>query len=240
MKLKVGEVDPMVTAAMGIYISKLNKAQMKMLAKEAGKYKSLYEELLRSRGHRVPQITDESKLKKKCEELHKENKKLKEKMQNIRVDTACVLLSKRFEKLNGVLEDFWIVYQKNMDNSMSHKRIFDRLHMLLQDKKASQTDNAIIEKIQRLIKKHEKFDADLKVEYDDYQGIVRHGIPEVIDETGQIKDRNVWITECQSILNASLVIARTDTLDMAETTDQLESFVTIEIAVWDIIVNSTT
>lgn len=117
-------------------------------------------------------------------------------MQNIRVDTACVLLSKIFEKLNGVLEDFWIVYQKNMDNSMSHKRISDRLHMLLQYKKASQEDSAIIEKIQRLIKKHEKFDADLKVEYDDCQGIVWHSIPEVIYEIGKIKDMNVWIAEC--------------------------------------------
>lgn len=67
MKLKVGEVDPMVTADMGIDISKLNKAQMKMLGKEEGKYKSLYEELLRSRGRPIPKITDESKLKKKCE-----------------------------------------------------------------------------------------------------------------------------------------------------------------------------
>lgn len=54
MKLKVGEVDPMVTMDMGVDISKLNKAQMKMLIREEGKYKSLYEELLKSRVQPVP------------------------------------------------------------------------------------------------------------------------------------------------------------------------------------------
>ncbi|XP_057816402.2 pentatricopeptide repeat-containing protein At2g13600 [Cryptomeria japonica] len=68
MKLKVGEVDPMITVDMGVDISKLNKEQMKMLVKEQGKYKSLYEELLRSRGQPIPQIADESKLKKKVED----------------------------------------------------------------------------------------------------------------------------------------------------------------------------
>ncbi|XP_059070895.1 uncharacterized protein LOC131861063 [Cryptomeria japonica] len=198
MKLKVGEVDPMVTTDMGIDISKLNKAQMKMLVRETGKYKSLYEECLRSKGQPVPQTIDESKLKNKFEELHKEKKKLKEKMQNIRADTTCVLLSKRFEKINGVLEDFWIVYQKNMDNSLSHKILSDRLHMLLEDKKAGQMDNVVIEKIQRLMKKHEKFDVALKVEYDDCQEIMQHSISKVMDEVGQIKDKNVWITECNN------------------------------------------
>lgn len=34
-----------------------------------------------------------------------------------------------------------------MDNRMSHKIISDRLRMILQDKKASQADSPIIEKI---------------------------------------------------------------------------------------------
>lgn len=69
---------------------------------------------------------------------------------------------------------------------------------------------------------------------------MRHGILEVIDQIGQIKDMNVWITEYQSLLNSFLDIARADTLDMAETVDQLESFVTIKIAMWNIIFNSNT
>lgn len=67
MKLKVGEIDPMVIAEIGIDLSKLNKAQMKMEITEKEKYKALYEELLKRGGHPMPQITDGSKIKKKKE-----------------------------------------------------------------------------------------------------------------------------------------------------------------------------
>lgn len=58
MRLKAGEVNPIVTDDLGIDITKLNKAQMQWVLKEGQKYKNLYEDLLRSRGHEIPQITD--------------------------------------------------------------------------------------------------------------------------------------------------------------------------------------
>lgn len=50
MKLKVGEVDPIVIADMGIDISKFNKAQLVKVIKERDEYKGLYEELLKRGG----------------------------------------------------------------------------------------------------------------------------------------------------------------------------------------------
>lgn len=77
MKLKVGEINPTITAKMGIDPSKLNKAQMKLEIAEKEKYKALYEELLKRGGHPVPHITDGSKIKKRYDELLQEYNKLK-------------------------------------------------------------------------------------------------------------------------------------------------------------------
>lgn len=94
MKLKVGEVDPIITVDMGIDISKFNKAQLVKVIKERDQYKGLYEELLKRGGQPVPQIHDGSQWKKKCEEVQLENKKLKRQMQSVRAETTFVLLTK--------------------------------------------------------------------------------------------------------------------------------------------------
>lgn len=148
MKLKVGEVDPMVTADIGIDISRFNKAQLKWEVAEKHKYKALYEEALRRGGHPVPQITDSSaQWKKKFEKLALEHNKMKKQMKTIRTDVARVFMTRRYENLEKVLDEFWGVYQKNMDNIFSNQRIYDRLNLLLQDKtlkgKSYQKDNII-------------------------------------------------------------------------------------------------
>lgn len=91
MTLKVGEVDPMITADIGINVSKFNKAQMKHEIVEKNKYKALYEETLKRSGHPIPQITNSrGQWKKKFEKLAYEHTKLKREMKSIRVDTASV------------------------------------------------------------------------------------------------------------------------------------------------------
>lgn len=56
MKLKAGEVDPIVIDDVGIDISKFIKAQFVKVIKERDQYKGLYEELLKRGGQLVPQI----------------------------------------------------------------------------------------------------------------------------------------------------------------------------------------
>lgn len=103
----MGEVNTIVTADLGIDIAKLNKAQMQWVLKEGQKYKNLYEDLLRSHGHEVPQITDTVvQWKRKYEDQLKENIKLRRQIRTARVDAACVLLTNRFENLLEVLKEF--------------------------------------------------------------------------------------------------------------------------------------
>lgn len=124
-----------------------------------------------------------------------------------------------------------------MDNTVSHQRIFDRLNMLLQEK--TQSDK-VVNKAKKLIDAHEKFTTELKIEYEQCQGIIHHGFPSVVDDTGMIKDKGQWITECRSLLSAALNISHADTLDMIEIGEQLENFFTLEVAVKDIIFNDCT
>lgn len=124
-----------------------------------------------------------------------------------------------------------------MDNTVSHKRIYNRLNLLLQDK--TQSDK-VITKIKKLINAHEKFTTELKTEYEECQGIIQHGFPSVVDDTGMINDKGQWISDCRSLLIAALSIAHVDTLDMIETREQLENFVTLEVAARDIIFNACT
>lgn len=132
MRLKVREVDPMVTADIGIDISKFNKAHLKWELAKKHKYKELYEEALKGGGHLVPQITDSSsQWKRKFEKLALEQNKMKKQMKTIRTDVACVFMTRRYENLEKVLDEFWGVYQKNMDNIVCNQRIYDRLNLLL-------------------------------------------------------------------------------------------------------------
>lgn len=55
-------------------------------------------------------------------------------MQSVRADTNGVILTKRFEVLQGFLKEFWIVFQKNMDNAIPHNKISNRLGTRLHDK----------------------------------------------------------------------------------------------------------
>lgn len=75
MKLKVGEIDPIVLADIGVDISKFNKAQIIRIVSERDQYKGSYEETIRRSGQSVPMILspDNSKWKKKCKELQQEN-----------------------------------------------------------------------------------------------------------------------------------------------------------------------
>lgn len=43
IKLKVGEIDPIVSAHIGVDISKFNKAQMVRVVRERNQFKALYE-----------------------------------------------------------------------------------------------------------------------------------------------------------------------------------------------------
>lgn len=105
-------------------------------------------------------------------------------MQSVRVDTTSVLLTKRFEKLQGFLEDFWVVYQKNMDNAISHNWIYNRLGTLLHDKTLANIDVEIIKGIQKLLKKNEDFDTELQNEFNECKEIVQHGFPKIEDQNG--------------------------------------------------------
>lgn len=148
-----------------------------------------------------------------------------------------MLITKIYENLQKVLEKFWIIYQKNMDNTVSHQRIYHRLKLLLQDK--TQSDK-VVSKINKLINAHEKFTTELKIEYEECQGIIHHGFPSVVDDTGMIKDKGQLIFEYKSLLSASLNISHVDTLDMTEIGEQLENFVTSEKVVRDIVFNACT
>lgn len=111
------------------------------------------------------------------------------------------------------------------------------LNMLLQDKAQSDKN---INKVKKLIDTHERFTSELKIEYEECQGIVNHGLPSVVDDIGVIKDKDQWISDCKSLLSATLSIARADTLDMNEIGEQVENFDTAEVAVKDIIFNACT
>lgn len=102
-------------------------------------------------------------------------------MWNVRVDAASFLLNKRFENLNGYLEEFWVIFQNNMDNALSHNRIKNRLGTRLHDKTLEGIDAKEIEKIKRLLAKHDKFDVELQTKYDECKDIVQHGIPVLTD-----------------------------------------------------------
>lgn len=115
----------------------------------------------------MPQIHDGSQWKNKCEEVQLENKKLKRQMQSVRADTTSVLLTKRFENLQGFLEYLWVVYQKNMDNAISHNRIYNRIGTILHEKTMANTDVEVIKGIQKLLKKHEDFDTELQNEFNE-------------------------------------------------------------------------
>lgn len=82
-------------------------------------------------------------------------------MQSVRVDTVGVLLIKRFEVLQGFLKEFRTLFQKNMDNAVSHNRISNRLGTRLHDKTMAKAETKEIEKIKRLLAKHNKFDEQL-------------------------------------------------------------------------------
>lgn len=109
--------------------------------------------------------------------------------------------------------------------------------MLLQDQTLGDKS---INKVKKLIDTHERFKIELKNEYEECKGIVNPGFPGVVDDTGVIKDKDQWITKCRSLLNSALSIARADTLDMNEILEQVESFVTAEVVVRDIIFNTYT
>lgn len=193
MTLKVGEVDPIVIADMGINISKFNKAQMKHEIVKKNKYKALYEEALKRSGHPVPQITDSGgKWKKKIEKLSYEHNKLKKQMKSIRADTACVLLSRRYDNMEKALNELWGEYQRNMDNMISHTRIRDRLDMMLQDAMTKEKEK---KKVEGLLVTHDGVTEALKFEFDECQHIVEHGVPSLVDDAGVIKDKTVWISE---------------------------------------------
>lgn len=124
-----------------------------------------------------------------------------------------------------------------MDNTLSHQRILNRLNMLLQDQTLS---DKRINKVKRLIDAHQEFTTKLNTEYEECKGIINHGFPSVVDDAGVMKDKHQWITECKSLLNSALSVARADALDMNETREQVEGFVIANIAVRDIIINATT
>lgn len=86
--------------------------------------------------------------------------------------------------------------------------------MLLQDEILN---DKRINKVKKQIDTHEGFTIELKIEYEECKGIVNHGFPSVVDDTGVIKDKNQWITECRSLFNSALSVARADTVDMNET-----------------------
>lgn len=124
-----------------------------------------------------------------------------------------------------------------MDNTLSHQRIRDRLYMLLQDQTLS---DKRINKVKKLIDTHQGFTTELNIEYEECKGIVNHGFPSMVDDTWLMKDKHQWITECRSLLSSALSVAHADVLDMNEMREQVEGFVTTEIAVRDIIFNATT
>lgn len=143
-------------------------------------------------------------------------------MQSVRIDTASFLLNKRFEKLQGHLEDFWVVFQKNVDNAVSHNRIKNKLGFKIHEKNLEGADAKEIEKIERLLAKHDKFDAKLKKEYDECKDVIQHGIPMLVDQKGEIKDKDKWIVKCQSLLSVALDVAQIDGIELKETTAQMD------------------
>lgn len=189
MTLNVGEVDPMVTVDIGINISIFNKAQMKHEIVEKNKYKALCEETVKRSRHPIPQITDSGgHWKKKFDKLSYEHTNLKREMKSIRADIACVLMSKTYDNMEKALDEFWDVYQRNMDNMVSNTRIHDRLNLLLQD--ASAREN-VKKKVKGLLVTHSEFTKDLKSEFDDCQQIIQHGVPSLVDDAGVIKYETV-------------------------------------------------
>lgn len=79
-------------------------------------------------------------------------------MQSMRTYTTFVLLTKRFETLQGFLVEFWVVFHKNMDNEVLHNRIQNKLGTSLHDRTVAKQETEEIEKIKKLLARHNKFD----------------------------------------------------------------------------------
>lgn len=135
----------------------------------------MYEEVLRG-GQTIPLLPspNRSKWKKKCEELQQENQRILKQMQIFRYDTTSLLLNKTFKKLKGYLEEFWTIFQKNMDNTVSHNRINNKLGAKLHEKTLEGTNGKEIDKINRLLAKHDKFDIQLQTEFDECKDMVKY------------------------------------------------------------------
>lgn len=118
-----------------------------------------------------------------------------------------------------------------MDNAFSHNIISNRLGTRLHDKIMPKDEIKEIEKIKSLLAKHNKFDEELQFEYDECKDTVQHGFPEIIDQKGEIKDKDVWISKCCSLLNAALNISQFDGIELKETVKQMENFVMLEVIV---------
>lgn len=97
------------------------------------------------------------------------------------------------------------------------------------------TDANEIEKIKRLLAKHGKFDVELQIEYDECKDIVKHGIPVLIDQRGENKDKEKWILEYQNLLSASLNVRQSNEIYLKKIITEMEKFITWEIIVKDLI-----
>lgn len=161
-------------------------------------------------------------------------------MQSVRADTAGVLLTKRFEVLQGFLKGFQTIFKKNMDNAISYNIISNILGTRLHDKTMAKVETKEIEKTKRLLAKHNKFYEELQFEYDECKHTIQHSFPKLIDYKGEIKDKDVWILECCSLLNAALDIVQIDRIELKETVKQMENIVTLEVIVRDIIHDADT
>lgn len=119
----------------------------------------------------------------------------------------------------------------------SHERTLKRLKALLKEKSV---DEKVVEKIQRRLNKHKAFGVDIKQGFTNCKDIVRYGVPDIVDDADQLKDKGIWIIECQNVLNTSLNVSRADVLDMKEIGENMERMVTMEIVIRDIIFNTST
>lgn len=94
--------------------------------------------------------------------------------------------------------------------------------------------------MEELQAEHDKFTQELKYEFDECQRMVQHGVPMIIDDVGVIKEKVVWLFECKSLLSVAQAVAQENTLDMNDTTDQLENLFMIEIVAKDAMFSMTT
>lgn len=133
-----------------------------------------------------------------------------------------------------------MVFQKNVDNAVSYNKIQNRFGTNLNDRTTSKAELKEIEKIERLLEKHNEFDEQLQYKYDECKEMVQHGFPELIDKNGQIKDRDKWIPKCRGLLNYALNIAQIDGVELKGTTEHMENFITWEIVVRNLIQDADT